>query len=49
MAGDHGYEPGAMDIAQHKRTWALFVRLTAWSMGSIAVLMVFLLAFRTHG
>jgi hypothetical protein len=49
MAGDHGYEPGAMDISQHRKTWALFTKITAWSLGSIGVLMLLLLIFRTHG
>ncbi|HWA92947.1 MAG TPA: aa3-type cytochrome c oxidase subunit IV [Rhizomicrobium sp.] len=38
-----------MDISQHKKTWAVFVRITTWSLVSIGVLMAFLLAFRTHG
>jgi len=49
MAGDHGYEPGAMDISQHKKTWSFFVKLTMWSIILIGGLMVFLLIFRTHG
>jgi hypothetical protein len=49
MAGNHGYEPGAMDISQHKKTWAGFVRFTTWSIVLIAILMFVLMLFRTHG
>lgn len=49
MAGEHGYEPGAMDISQHRKTWGLFVKLVSWSLGLIGALMFFLMLFRTHG
>jgi hypothetical protein len=47
MADEH-YEQGHMDISQHKKTWAGFVKFIEWSMGGIALLMVFMLIFRTH-
>jgi len=46
---DHGYEPGQMDITQHKKTWGGFVKFINWSLASIGVLMLFLMIFRTHG
>jgi hypothetical protein len=49
MAGNLGYEPGAMDISQHKKTWAGFVRFTSWSIVLIGILMFVLMLFRTHG
>jgi Bacterial aa3 type cytochrome c oxidase subunit IV len=49
MAGDHGHEPGTMDITQHKKTWSFFVKLTTWSLILIGLLMFFLMLFRTHG
>jgi hypothetical protein len=47
MAGEH-YEPGHMDISQHKKTWAGFVLFIEWAMGGIGLLMLFMLVFRTH-
>jgi len=44
---DHA-APGSMDITEHRRTWNQFVGLIKWSIGSIALLMIFLLVFRTH-
>ena len=49
MAGGHGYEPGTMDISQHKKTWAGFVRFTSWSIALIGILMFVLMLFRTNG
>ena len=49
MAGDDGHKSGSMDISQHRKNWSGFVKLVEWSLGGIAVLMVFLLIFRTHG
>lgn len=46
---DHGYEPGHMDITQHKKTWAGFVKFINISLASIGVLMLLMLIFRTHG
>jgi hypothetical protein len=49
MAGGQGTEPGMMDVSQHKKTWAGFVKFIEWSMGGIFLLMLFLLVFRTNG
>jgi hypothetical protein len=46
---DHGYEPGQMDITQHKKTWGGFVKFINWSLAGIGALMLFLMIFRTHG
>lgn len=46
--GDNA-ETGTMDISDHIRTWKGFTSLIKWSMLSIAVIMLFLLFFRTHG
>ena len=40
---------GSMDISDHVRTWKLFTGLVKWSMAGIALLMLVLLIFRTHG
>ena len=39
---------GTMDLGEHMRTWKQFLGLIKWSLGSIAVLMLFLFIFRTH-
>ncbi len=51
MAADsgHPYEPGKMDIRDHKKTWAMFTVLVKWSLILILGIMVFLALFRTHG
>jgi len=49
MAADHGQQGGSMDISEHRKNWNGFIKLVEWSLGGIAVLMVFLLIFRTHG
>jgi hypothetical protein len=48
MSGDHEYEPGRMDVSQHKKTWAGFVKFTEISIVFIGVVMFFLMLFRTH-
>jgi hypothetical protein len=49
-AHDHnGEQPGTMDISEHVRTWKLFTGLVKWSMAGLALLMLVLLIFRTHG
>jgi len=40
---------GAMDISEHQRTWKGFTGLIKWSTLGIALLMLALLIFRTHG
>ena len=47
MADDH-YEPGHMDISQHKKTWSGFVKFTEISIVLIGALMFLLMLFRTH-
>ena len=47
--GGQSFEPGHMDISQHKKTWSGFVRFTTWSIILIGVLMFLLMLFRTHG
>ena len=37
------------DLGEHLRTWKAFTGLIKWSMASIAVIMLALLIFRTHG
>ena len=56
MTADHGpdqthgdYQPGTMDISQHKKSWANFVTFVKWSMGGILLVMIFLAVFRTNG
>jgi hypothetical protein len=49
MAGDHGNGGGTMDITQHKKAWAGFVKFIEWSIVSIGLLMFLLMLFRTHG
>jgi len=49
MAGDHGHKSGSMDLSEHRKNWNGFVKLVEWSLGAIALLMVILLIFRTHG
>lgn len=49
MAGEHGYEPGHMDISQNKKAWVGFVKFVEWSLIGIGVLMVLMLVFRTNG
>jgi hypothetical protein len=45
----NGEQTGTMDISEHLRTWKLFTGLVKWSMGGIALVMLGLLIFRTHG
>jgi len=49
-AHDHnGEQSGTMDISEHVRTWKLFTGLVKWSMAGLALVMLGLLIFRTHG
>ena len=45
--GDHANT--TMDISEHLRTWKLFTWLVKWSAIGIALVMLFLLIFRTNG
>jgi hypothetical protein len=48
VQGDNS-ETGAMDLSDHIRTWKGFTALIKWSLLAIALVMLFLFAFRTHG
>ena len=47
MAADHD-EPGSMDITQHMKTWAGFIKFIVMSIVLIGALMFLLMLFRTH-
>jgi hypothetical protein len=47
--GDSHDEHGSMDISEHVKTWAGFTTFVKWSATGIAVVMVLLALFRTHG
>jgi hypothetical protein len=46
MASD--FQPGSMDISQHKKTYAGFLTGSKWTFIFIMAIMVFLAIFRTH-
>jgi|GEM_PF-1451343 len=37
------------DMGEHLRTWRLFVSMAKWHLAGLAILLLFLLIFRTHG
>jgi hypothetical protein len=49
MAAHGDYTPGSMDISAHQKTWAGFTVFVKWSGIFIAVVMIGLALFRTHG
>ncbi len=51
MSAQHesDYQPGSMDIGQHKRFYLGFLTFTKWSSIGIILIMIFLAVFRTHG
>ena len=51
MTASHGsdFQPGSMDISQHKKTYSGFLTGTKWSLLLILAIMVFLAIFRTPG
>lgn len=49
MAHDNDYQPGSMDISQHKKAYAGFLAFTKWSFAGIMLIMIFLAIFRTNG
>jgi hypothetical protein len=49
MAHDSDYQPGSMDITQHKKGYAGFLTFTKYSFVGIMLIMVLLALFRTHG
>jgi hypothetical protein len=49
MASSHGdFQPGSMDISQHKKTYAGFLTGSKWTFILILGIMVFLAIFRTN-
>ncbi len=48
MAHEHDYQPGSMDISQHKQSYAGFIAFTKWSFAGIMLIMIFLAIFRTN-
>jgi hypothetical protein len=48
MAHDNEYQPGSMDISQHKKSYAGFLTASKWTFGFVMLIMVFLALFRTH-
>jgi len=51
MSAQHesDHHPGSMDISQHRKFYLGFLTFTKWSMIFIALVMIFLAFFRTHG
>jgi Bacterial aa3 type cytochrome c oxidase subunit IV len=49
MASHGDDSHGATDISEHVRTWKGFTGLIKWSTLVIAIVMLALLLFRTHG
>lgn len=49
MAHEADYQPGSMDISQHRKFYAGFISFTKWSFAGIVLLMIFLAIFRTNG
>jgi hypothetical protein len=43
------YQPGSMDISQHRRAYAGFLTMVKYSLVGIFIIMVALAIFRTHG
>jgi len=48
MAHDNDYQPGSMDITQHKKSYQGFLTASKWTFGFILLIMIFLAVFRTH-
>ncbi len=48
MAHEQDYQPGSMDISQHKKSYLGFLAFTKYSLVGILLIMVFLAVFRTH-
>jgi hypothetical protein len=50
MATDtHDYHKGEMDMSEHIKGWKGFTTFVKFSMGGIALIMIILAIFRTHG
>jgi hypothetical protein len=49
MTSSHGdYQPGSMDISQHKKAYAGFLSGSKWTFLLVVGIMIFLAIFRTH-
>ena len=48
MAEDTGHEADSADLKEHLKTWQLFLSVIKWQVIITAVVMIFLLIFRTH-
>jgi hypothetical protein len=42
------YQPGSMDMSQHRRVYAGFLTFTKYSLAGIFIIMALLAIFRTH-
>ena len=49
MAAHGDYTPGSMDISTHQKFWVGFTAFVKWSSIFIALVMIGLAIFRTHG
>ncbi len=48
MSHEPEYQPGSMDISQHRRTYEAFITGSKWTFGFVMCIMIFLAIFRTH-
>lgn len=48
MAHESDYQPGSMDISQHRKSYLGFLAFTKYSLIGILLIMVLLAIFRTH-
>lgn len=48
MAHEQDYQPGSMDISQHKKSYLGFLTFSKYSLIGVLLIMVFLAIFRTH-
>jgi hypothetical protein len=48
MAHESDYQPGSMDISQHKKSYLGFLAFSKYSLIMVLLIMVFLAVFRTH-
>jgi len=47
--GDTDSEHGTSDISEHVKAWVGFTIFVRWSLAGIALVMILLAIFRTHG
>ena len=48
MVDEHSEKPATTDMAEHLRTWRLFISVVKWNLIGAGVLMLYLLMFHTH-